>query len=234
VLNIKLPIYEYCNNDYNVVCIVTGGQWKQNTYIIIHKPSLLAIIIDPGDSASIIINYIKQRECKVYRILLTHAHFDHVGALMELYEYFNVVCELHDGDVKLLKQAPMYALRFSNKVVTPVTQFNTFNKLCFSTSEFSLRAIHTPGHTKGSVCYAFSDFVITGDTLLHSHVGRTDLPGSSPAELYGSIEFLLNELNDNLSIYSGHGKPWTIGEAKNWWRKIRELPPPHTAFTDLE
>lgn len=234
MLTVQPLIHEYLNDDSIVACIVTGGEWKQNTYVVIHKPSLMATIIDPGDCASFIIDYISRANCNVARILLTHAHFDHVGAIMELSDYFNVVCDLHEDDVRLLKQAPMYALRFSNKVLAPITKFNTFNILCVNSADYSLRSIHTPGHTKGSVCYAFSDFVFTGDTLLKGHVGRTDLPGSSPIELNGSIDLLLNELNDDTLIYSGHGKPWSIGEAKIWWRDKRALPPQHIAFADFD
>ena len=227
--------HEFSHADFHVACTVTGGDWKQNSYIVTHKMTAASIIIDPGDNAAGIIDYIIERDYQVTRILLTHAHFDHVGALMELCECFNVVCELHVGDVRLLKQAPMYAIRFSKKMIAPITQFQSFENECINSDGLLVRSMHTPGHTKGSVCYLFNDFIFTGDTLRYLHVGRTDLPGSSPAEILGSIELLLSDLSDEITIYSGHGRPWTVGEAKKWWIDLQQAAPQaHRAFTDFD
>ena len=227
------PLFEYSQGDYNITCIVTGEQWKQNAYIITQVASSATIIVDPGDNADFIISYIQDRGGKVTRILLTHPHHDHIGALREVSEYFNVVCELHKQDVKLLIHAPMYALRFANKPMVPVSRFQHFEERCVDTGELSVRSIHTPGHTKGSVCYLFDGFVFTGDTLLYKHVGRTDLPGSNTEEILRSIKKLLNELSDEITIFSGHGKSWTIGKAKGWWKNLRQVPPAHSKFDDL-
>jgi hydroxyacylglutathione hydrolase len=233
MLSKQPPLFEYSQGNYNIACIVTGGEWKQNTYVVTHVPSSTTIIVDPGENAAFIISYIQNSGGSVTRILLTHPHHDHIGALTEVSEYFNVVCELHKQDARLLVHAPMYALRFSNKKMAPVSRFQLFEEQSFGTGEPVVRSIHTPGHTKGSVCYLFDGFVFTGDTLLHKLVGRTDLPGSNPKELSGSIEKLLSELSDEITIFPGHGKFWTIGMAKEWWKNLQQAPPAHNTFHNL-
>lgn len=226
--------HEYSHEFYSVARTVTGGDWKQNTYIVIDNIDANAIIIDPGDNARGIINFINEKNCKVVKILLTHAHFDHVGALMELHDQFKVACEFHISDLRLLKQAPLYALRFSNKVISPITQYQTFEKDCSNSEYFSVKTLHTPGHTKGSVCYLIGDFVFTGDTLMYQHIGRTDLPGSSPTEIMNSINYIFSNYSDEITVYSGHGRPWTIGEAKKWWKDQKSTPQAHNSFNDFD
>jgi hydroxyacylglutathione hydrolase len=234
MLTWKPPLYEYHKGNYSIARIVTGEEWKQNTYIVTQTRSLETVIIDPGDNARFIIDYIENKRGKVTRILLTHAHFDHVGALNEVSKYFSVMCELHKQDVRLLKQAPMYALRFSKKVVDYVSDYQLFEELCIGTNSIPVRSIFTPGHTKGSVCYLFDGFLFTGDTLLNKLVGRTDLPGSNPEAILISIGKLLAELPDDIEIFSGHGKSWMTGEAKSWWHNLQQTPRAHTTFEDID
>jgi len=219
-------------SDCRITCIVTGEQWKQNSYIVTHKSSSNTIVIDPGDRAEFIINQIEDSGGRLTNILLTHPHHDHVGAVSQLSEHFDVACELHKMDVRLLMHAPMYALSFAHNIIPAVSRFHAFEEFCFTDEEPSIRALHTPGHTKGSVCYIFDGFIFTGDTLLYKRVGRTDLPGSSSDVLMESVEKMLSSFVDEVVIFSGHGQPWTVGEAKLWWQKLRGNPPVHTSFID--
>ena len=226
-------LFEYAQGTCNITCIVTGEKWKQNTYMVTQLSSSNTIIVDPGDNADLIINHIQGRGGRVTRILLTHPHHDHVGAAAQVSEHFNVACELHKLDVRLLMHAPMYALRFANKKISSVSRFQPFEELHMGSGAPALSSIHTPGHTKGSVCYLFDGFVFTGDTLLYQHVGRTDLPGGSAEEIAGSVSKVLGHLSDETLIFPGHGKPWTIGEAKAWWRETEITPPRYNNFGQL-
>lgn len=222
----------YEHGDCRITCIVTGEKWKQNAYIVTHKSSSNTIVIDPGDGAGFIINQIEDAGGKLTHILLTHPHHDHVGAVSQLSDHFNIACELHKQDVRLLMHAPMYALSFANKSIPAISRYQAFEELSFTTEKPAFRALHTPGHTKGSVCYVFEGFVFTGDTLLYRHVGRTDLPGNCADKLSESVEKTLSTLTDETEIFTGHGKPWTVGEAKLWWQERRDNPPAHTSFID--
>jgi glyoxylase-like metal-dependent hydrolase (beta-lactamase superfamily II) len=223
---------EYEHGGCLIACLVTGEEWKQNTYIVTHKSSSNTIVIDPGGEAELIIRQIVDARGKLAHILLTHAHHDHVGAASKLCEHYNMACRLHKQDVRLLVHAPMYAWSFASKKIPAVSRFQTFEELCLVDEEPSIRALHTPGHTKGSVCYISGGFAFTGDTLLYKRIGRTDLPGSSSDDLSGSVEKLLSALTDETIMFPGHGKPWTIGEAKQWWLELRGKPPVHTSFSD--
>lgn len=225
-------ILEYVHGDCRVLCLVTGEEWKQNSYIVIHLPSSNTMVIDPGNDPERIIQLIEDAGGTVTRILLTHPHHDHVGAASRICQHYNIPCELHKQDVRLLMHAPMYALRFANRTIPAITRFQPFEELDARAGAPAVRSIHTPGHTKGSVCYHFDGFVFTGDTLLYKHSGRTDLPGGNAEDIAGSIERLLDTLTDETVLFPGHGKPWTVGEARMWWCDLRGTLPAHISFSD--
>ena len=226
-------LFQYRQGGCDITCIVTGNKWKQNTYIVTQASSVNTVIVDPGDCGELIIGQIEGAGAKVRRILLTHPHHDHVGAAQLVSEHFGIACELHTDDVRLLMHAPMYALSFAKKKITAVSNFRPLAELAPVGEEPAMRALHTPGHTKGSVCYLFDGFVFTGDTLLYEHVGRTDLPGASAEDIARSIGRLLDAACDETTIFPGHGRPWTIGAAKRWWRETGASPARYDNFSKL-
>lgn len=230
MLSAAQPLFEYQYGDCRITCLVTGDKWKQNTYLVTHIASSDTVVVDPGDSADFIIGLLARQGARVVDILLTHPHHDHVGAAAQLSEHYDLDCKLHKLDVRLLMQAPMYALTFAQKRVTQITRFQAFEELQANSAHPVVRSIHTPGHTKGSCCYLFDGFVFTGDTLLYRYIGRSDLPGGALAELNASVDSLLTELPDETVILPGHGKPWRVREAKIWWRTSADSPPQHDQF----
>jgi glyoxylase-like metal-dependent hydrolase (beta-lactamase superfamily II) len=221
----RLKKVEFSKGGYRVTCVINDEEWKQNAYIVTDIPSGKKTVIDPGGNAEDMIDCIREGNGSLDRILLTHAHFDHVGAASALAECFGVPCELHKNDVRLLMHAPMYALRFANRTIPSVRLFRAFDDKDESTENMTVKAIHTPGHTQGSTCYLFDGFVFTGDTILNEHIGRTDLPGGDSTIIQRSIERLLNDLLEETTIFPGHGKPWSVREAKAWWNKAKDAPP---------
>lgn len=225
----------FCNTDYKVDCFLAKTQWKQNCYLVLNQHSNELVLIDPGEEPADIIHFIQAGGGNLRRILITHPHHDHIGAASVVSDYFNIPCELHKADIRLMKQAPMYAQTFAGKKIAAPHSFLPFEEDTFiATDDPSLRVLHTPGHTKGSVCYLFSGFAFTGDTLLHRHVGRTDLPGGDEVALASSIARLLEYLPEETLLLSGHGSAWTAGDASAWWQQVCTLPPRHDRFeTDL-
>jgi len=221
---------EYEHGGCRIACLVTGEKQKQNTYIVTHKSSSNTIVIDPGDNAEFIIRHIKDVGGRLTHILLTHPHHDHVGAVPQLSEHYDLACELHKLDVRLLMQAPTYALAFANKRISSISRFQAFEELCIKDEEPAVQSIHTPGHTKGSTCYLFDGFVFTGDTLLFKYIGRADLPGGSLQAIKASVTALLSELSDDTVIFPGHGKPWTVGDATIWWNDALNASAHHDQF----
>ena len=212
--------------------IITDKLWKENSYLITHEKSGKQIIIDPGARAKKIIEIIeKHGNGKIDHILLTHAHFDHIGAVSSLSKFFQIPCLLHEQVYKLLKQATMYAIKFGGSI------FKIPDKIVTFSSDFEIELdkkiisiIETPGHTKGGVTYVFKGFIFSGDTLLYKSVGRADLPGSNLEDLKNSVDTILNNLADDTLIFSGHGIHWSISKAKKWWKKANIAMPQHNMF----
>jgi len=216
---------EFTEGDHRITCVVNDERWRQNSYIVTRVPSGKKTVIDPGGNAERMIQCILEGNGALNRILLTHAHFDHVGAASQLSGRFGVACELHKKDIRLLMHAPMYALRFADKAIPAVTLFKALDEQDESAASSEVRAIHTPGHTQGSTCYLFDGFVFTGDTILFEHIGRTDLPGGDSTMIGQSIDRLLRDLDEDTTIFAGHGRPWSVREAKVWWDKVKDIPP---------
>lgn len=214
---------------YRITTIVTGAEWAENCYLILDILSGEQTLIDPGGDAERTVQAILDGGGQLNHILLTHAHHDHVGAVAAVCRRFKLSCAIHKNDVRLLRHAPMYALRFARLEIEVPEPFEAFEGSPeFTPGKQPIRVIHTPGHTAGSVCYHLNDFVFTGDTLLRQHVGRTDLPGGDPEQLKNSVVRLLTGLPENTMIFPGHGSTWTIGEARGWWKSAAALPPMFT------
>jgi len=212
--------------EFQIQVVKSDAPWKENCYLVSHLPSGEQVVIDPGGNAENIIQAILAGGGSLRYIWLTHAHFDHVGAVAALYHRFGVVCNLYKSDLRLLRHAPMYALRFSGKQIENPAPFQAYDFPCqFQLGGRTVSVLSTPGHTPGSVCYALDGFVFTGDTLLFEIVGRTDMPGGEKLTLLNSINLLVKSLSADTVIFPGHGRSWTIGEAVVWWEKTNNDPP---------
>lgn len=212
--------------NYRIVTIVTGDSWKENCYLVSHLPSAEMALIDPGDDSDSIIQAVLESGARLRHILLTHAHHDHVGAAAALCQRFRLECNVHKDDARLLRHAPVYAMRFARKQIELPAPFHVFeDQPALQLGERSVQVIHTPGHTLGSVCYHFGGFVFTGDTLLYQCLGRTDLPGGDATLLAASVSRLVECLPASTIMFPGHGRLWTLGEAQIWWQGVAASPP---------
>ena len=207
----------------------SGAPWHANCYLVRHVASGEQLVIDAGGNADEIVQRLSDGRAPSH-LLLTHAHHDHVAATGQLCDAFGLPCRVHPADVRLLRHAPMYAMRFGNykmespRNVLPLTE----ESLRFAGSE--IRVIPIPGHTAGGVAYGLPGMVFTGDVLLKNAVGRTDLPGGDLEALRRSVSSLLDALDADTVLYPGHGQPWTVGEAAAWWSTAATTAPEHRAF----
>ena len=226
-------ITKYDINGYQIRVIVTDEKWKQNCYLITAKESGDQVLVDPGSNELLLKKMIVENGLgNLKYILLTHAHFDHIGAAYAISNAFGLPCIIQKSDMRLLNQATIYALRFGGKPVSVPKDVVTFDQdieLKFGDEE--IKVFFTPGHTLGSVSYGFNGFILTGDTLLKNFVGRVDLPGGSASIIKNSVELLLNNLPKETIIFGGHGKPWDITNASLWWNEAKTSLPQHNMFT---
>jgi hydroxyacylglutathione hydrolase len=190
------------------------GQLETNCYILWDEPSGAAVVVDPADSGETILQRCLDLGLAVGAIWLTHAHFDHVLALLELKLAWDVPIFLHQADQELLSQAQSSAqhwLKHSVDPVPPATHFWHGGET-IPLGETPFHVLHTPGHTPGSVCLVSNQLILTGDTLFAEGVGRTDFSYSRPLQLNTSLRELA-QLGPQLPIYPGHGDSIALGMA---------------------
>jgi glyoxylase-like metal-dependent hydrolase (beta-lactamase superfamily II) len=219
---------------YDITTLVSDERWCENCYLVRHAASSEQILIDPGGNADGIIQAVVDQGENLKMILITHAHHDHVMALSAVHQRFSVPCYVQKEDVKLMRQAPMYAMVFASQQIPAFIDFQAMtDQDVLRTKSQMIQVIHSPGHTLGSVCYGFGGFVFTGDTLFYKHMGRSDTPGASAEQLKDSISRLTATLSGETVLFPGHGRAWTAGEAKRWWEHAIAAPPVYQRFGEI-
>jgi glyoxylase-like metal-dependent hydrolase (beta-lactamase superfamily II) len=195
--------------------------------LVRHIPSGDLIIIDPGEDSNSILDKIENEGSKLKLVLLTHGHYDHVGAVKPICEKFDIPFFLHKDDARLLNRAPTYALAFENKSIEISKNYRFLGADNLEWAGEEINVMHLPGHTPGSVCYYFGGMAFTGDIILKDYIGRTDLPGANSIALQKSISSLLNSLPSNTSLFPGHGESWLVSEAAAWWESQQSFTQPN-------
>lgn len=186
------------------------GSYQENAYIIINEETREAIIIDPGDEGKSLVSYLKGLNVKLQYILLTHGHLDHVGAVDEVREAFNIPAYISEVDMKYIER---------RKVA-----FGQMKRMDFFLKEgddlsfgnLPIKIFETPGHSKGSLSYLIDNVLYVGDVLFQGSIGRTDLPGGEFNELISSIKDKLMKLPGNTRVMPGHGPETTLSQEKSF------------------
>jgi glyoxylase-like metal-dependent hydrolase (beta-lactamase superfamily II) len=186
----------------------TVGMLSTNCYVVNSQQTKEAIIIDPGlefsSEAKLILDYITQGALKVKLIVNTHGHSDHISGDEIFQGKYAVPIYIHKCDAHYIEG---YG---KGKVPANV---NLEDGSLIEFGDESLKVMHTPGHTPGSICLIGKRLVFTGDTLFAGGIGRTDFSGGSVSDMRVSLKKLL-DLPDNFLIYPGHGPASVMGEEK--------------------
>jgi hydroxyacylglutathione hydrolase len=194
--------------------------FSENTYVI-YNESGVAWIIDPGcsepDEEKSLVAFLESEGLRLERILLTHAHIDHIMGLEFLYRTFNLKAEMHEGEKQVLESAPIIAGMYgiSYRSAPHETRYIVDNQiLAFGSSP--IKCLYTPGHSPASISYFLEQekILISGDVLFEGSIGRTDLPGGDYDTLISSIKTRLFPLGNEVQVYPGHGGITTIGQEK--------------------
>lgn len=195
------------------------GVLHTNCYVIHTEKE--AIIIDPGGNGSKLIDWVEDKGLKPMAILLTHAHFDHIGAVDEIAEYYQIPKYVHEKEKNWLTNPELNgSLLFFPEQPIKVREADQVieGEGTLQIGSFSFTIFETPGHSPGSVSYYLrdEDIIFSGDVLFQSSIGRTDLPGGNYQQLMETIEKKLIGLPASTIVANGHGPVTTIGrELKN-------------------
>ncbi|KGQ21153.1 MBL fold metallo-hydrolase [Thermus filiformis] len=185
------------------------GALSENTYLVDTPEG--PVLIDPGDEAERIRVVAEKAGMRPRAILLTHAHFDHLGAVGPLVEAWDVPVYLHPLDLPLYRRAPELARAFGLYVPPPPEEVQPLEE---GLSLFGFTVWHLPGHSPGHVAFLREGEVYSGDLLFKGGIGRYDLPGSDGRALFASLRRLLS-LPPKTRVYPGHGPPTDLaGEAR--------------------
>jgi glyoxylase-like metal-dependent hydrolase (beta-lactamase superfamily II) len=189
------------------------GRFQENCYIIGDEESGMGALIDPGDDAVRIVFAVEQTGLVISRILVTHAHVDHVRAVAPLVDEYSCPVLMHSGAAETLKTLPRQAIMMGvrlNKV--PKVDVYIEDDEVLEIGTLRLRALYTPGHAPGHLAFYVEDegLIFSGDTLFAGGIGRTDLPGGNMDLLMQSIFERLLTLPDDTRVLSGHGPETTI------------------------
>ena len=187
------------------------GSFASNCCIVGGKKE--GMIVDPGDEAGRILDEVHSLGLEIKTIALTHGHIDHIGALKEVKEATGAQVAIHTDDVKALKDRFLSIFLGIRHRSPPDPDRLLGDGDIISVGELKFTVIHTPGHSKGSICLLGEGVLFSGDTLFNCGVGRSDLPGSggSHNQLIDSIHKRLLVLDDDIKVYPGHGPETTIG-----------------------
>ena len=176
------------------------GDYEVNCYLVWGEGSESCVVIDPGYDEDIILSAARKLGKRIEAILLTHGHFDHVGAVRQVFSQTDCDIYLCPADCKMPEQMTAGPLCYTHS-------YQEGDVLTLAGCTF--RVLHTPGHTPGSVCLICDNCLFSGDTLFAGSCGRTDFPLGSWTDMMDSLDRLRN-LDTDYTVYPGHAEVTTL------------------------
>jgi hydroxyacylglutathione hydrolase len=197
---------------------VVVGLFQENCWIIGSRRRGEALVVDPGDEPDEILALARDMGVRITRVVASHAHLDHIMAVRAVVDASGAPFLLHRSDVPIARDMPGSALRLLGQDVPPAPEPSAYpsDGDDLEVAGVTLRVIHTPGHTPGSLClYApEAGLLFSGDTLFRESIGRTDLPGGDTQQILRSIGERLLTLPDDTRVLPGHMQETTIGHER--------------------
>ena len=175
------------------------GPLQTNCYLVSDEKGN-AVVIDPGAEPEKIMAVVREQGLKIHAILLTHGHFDHVGAVRPIAEATGCAVWLNALDCALPPEMTAGLLYYTDAYGEGDT---------VTVGDLTFTVLHTPGHTPGSSCLRCGDTLFSGDTLFRGSCGRTDFPGGRPDQMRESLR-RLGAIEENLTVLPGHDEATTL------------------------
>ena len=198
-------------NEIEVRGLIVGA-FQENCWVIGNRRTREAICIDPGEQADDILHMASEMGVTIKMIANSHAHLDHVLGVRGVQSADNAAFLLHEADLDILQGAAASAANFGMQVEQPPDPDHYIDdEQRVEVDGVQLHVIHTPGHTRGSVCFYGHGVLFSGDTLFRNSIGRTDLPGGDYAQEMSSMVDKLLMMPDDTIVLPGHMDQTTLG-----------------------
>ncbi|MGI6279515.1 MAG: MBL fold metallo-hydrolase [Acutalibacteraceae bacterium] len=195
------------------------GHIHTNCYLISSEKA--AIVIDPGFKSEVAKEFLFENSDKAAAILLTHAHFDHIGGVAELKAVHEAPVATGANEADIINDPSVnMATKFHARIGEIAVDMPLFDGQTITIGDLEIKVIETPGHTPGGVSYLIGNNLFSGDTLFLESIGRTDFPGGDYKQLENSIRKIY-DLPDDTMVYPGHGEPTTVGHEKKFNPYVR-------------
>lgn len=173
------------------------GHLETNCYIVTNELTRECVVIDPGDECNTIMDYLEDNSLACKAILLTHGHFDHVGAVSGVAEETGAVVYMNKLDDNRIRGSMQFPFSLPDNGI-----YYTGGEI-FQIAGLDFEIFASPGHTPGGVCIRCEDALFTGDTLFKGSMGRTDFEGGDDRAIMNSLKMIC-DMDDQLEIYPGH------------------------------
>jgi len=184
------------------------GSLATNCYFLIDEETKKAAVIDPGDKGDKILEELNKLDVQVEYILLTHGHYDHIGAVAQLHEALpQTKVYLHKADSR---GTGFHVVPLADQVAD-LCYYDDGDTLTLGS--LTIHVIHTPGHTPGGVTLRVEDALFTGDTLFAGSMGRSDFPGGDTQQLFASLKKLAM-LEGDFRVFPGHERTTTLDQER--------------------
>ncbi len=197
---------------------VVVGLFQENCWIIGSRRRGEACVVDPGDEPDTILALARDMGVRITRIVASHAHLDHIMAARAIVEATGAPFLLHQQDLFIADNMPLAAKMWMGHEVPPAPPPDAFpaDGDDLEVAGLSLKVLHTPGHTPGSLCLYVADagLLFSGDTLFRESIGRTGLPGGDTQQILRSISERLFALPDDTRVLPGHMQETSIGHER--------------------
>jgi hydroxyacylglutathione hydrolase len=196
------------------VRMFTVGPLQENCYLVRREGSDRALLIDPGDEAQKLLGVMQELGTEPEAILLTHTHFDHIGAVAPIARATGAPVYCPREELAVLADPT----KFFGAMFGPVEGWEAEQPIegdqRLALAGFDVDVVSTPGHSPGHVTFVIDDALFSGDVLFQGSIGRTDLPGADHETLMASIAGLLDRFDDDTRVHPGHMGLTTLGRER--------------------